>query len=108
MSKPYVIGLDLGGTNSVFGIVDKDANIVESVSVKTGKDAPESYLARCVEALKPLIEKVGGVEKIQGMGIGAPMATYTVEWWSGLPTYLGKAMFPSPSCSARRSACLSL
>ena len=29
--KPYVIGLDLGGTNSVFGIVDKDAKIVSTV-----------------------------------------------------------------------------
>ena len=26
VTKPYVIGLDLGGTNAVFGIVDKDAN----------------------------------------------------------------------------------
>ena len=26
--KPYVIGLDLGGTNSVFGIVDANANVV--------------------------------------------------------------------------------
>ena len=33
--KPYVIGLDLGGTNSVFGIVDGKANMVASVSVKT-------------------------------------------------------------------------
>lgn len=28
VTKPYVIGLDLGGTNAVFGIVDKEANIV--------------------------------------------------------------------------------
>jgi len=26
-TKPYVIGLDLGGTNSVFGIVDDKANV---------------------------------------------------------------------------------
>lgn len=26
--KPYVIGLDLGGTNSVFGIVDENANVI--------------------------------------------------------------------------------
>ena len=33
--KPYVIGLDLGGTNSEFGIVDRNANIVASTRVKT-------------------------------------------------------------------------
>ncbi len=25
MSKPYVIGIDIGGTNTVFGIVDAEA-----------------------------------------------------------------------------------
>ena len=34
-TKPYVIGLDLGGTNSVFGIVDANANVVAETSVKT-------------------------------------------------------------------------
>ena len=33
--KPYVIGLDLGGTNSVFGIVDANAHVVAETSVKT-------------------------------------------------------------------------
>ena len=33
--RPYVIGLDLGGTNAVFGIVDKEANIVAQTSVNT-------------------------------------------------------------------------
>ena len=32
--KPYVIGLDLGGTNSVFGIVDKNATIVTGSALK--------------------------------------------------------------------------
>ena len=31
--KPYVIGLDLGGTNSVFGIVDANAKVVAETSV---------------------------------------------------------------------------
>ena len=43
--KPYVIGLDLGGTNSVFGIVDGKANVVASVSVKTkGHGTAEQYV----------------------------------------------------------------
>ena len=31
----YSIGLDLGGTNSVFGIVDSQGVIVEQASMKT-------------------------------------------------------------------------
>ena len=34
--KPYVIGLDLGGTNSVFGIVDARGEIKATTAIKTG------------------------------------------------------------------------
>lgn len=75
--KPYVIGLDLGGTNSVFGIVDKKANVVASVSVKTrGHGTADQYVADCCEALKPVIDQVGGIDKIHAMGIGAPNGNY--------------------------------
>ena len=75
--KPYVIGLDLGGTNSVFGIVDKDAKIVKSVSIPTtGHGTVEKYVKACVEALQPLIKEIGGIDKVKAMGIGAPNGNY--------------------------------
>ena len=75
--KPYVIGLDLGGTNSVFGIVDGKANVVASVSVKTkGHGTAEQYVNDCCDALKTIITQVGGIDKIQAMGIGAPNGNY--------------------------------
>ncbi len=75
--KPYVIGLDLGGTNSVFGIVDGKANVVASVSVKTkGHGTAEQYVNDCCEELKTIITQVGGIDKIQAMGIGAPNGNY--------------------------------
>lgn len=76
-TRPYVIGLDLGGTNAVFGIVDKDANIIAQTSVKT-QAYPDvnDFVDACIEALKPIIAQVGGIEKIQGMGAGAPNANY--------------------------------
>ena len=87
--KPYVIGLDLGGTNSVFGIVDKDAKVIAETSVKTRGHGPvEQYVADCVAALKPIIEEVGGIEKIKGMGIGAPNGNYytnCIEYAPNLP-----------------------
>lgn len=77
LERPYVIGLDLGGTNAVFGIVDKEANIVAQTSVKT-QAYPDvnDFVDACVEALKPIIEEVGGIGKIRGMGAGAPNANY--------------------------------
>ena len=77
MSKPYAIGLDLGGTNSVFGIVDNEGNIMETVSMKTcGYSEAEDYVNDAVAALMAIVEKVGGLEKIERMGIGAPNGNY--------------------------------
>lgn len=34
MEKPYVVGIDIGGTNTVFGIVDARGTIIASSSIK--------------------------------------------------------------------------
>ena len=87
--KPYVIGLDLGGTNSEFGIVDKNAHIVASTRVKTaGHGDITQYVDDCVAALQPIIEQVGGIDKIHAMGIGAPNGNYysgSIEFAPNLP-----------------------
>lgn len=36
MEKPYVVGIDIGGTNTVFGVVDARGTILYSSSIKTG------------------------------------------------------------------------
>ena len=82
--KPYVIGLDLGGTNSVFGIVDSRGEIKATTAIKTqGYDKVEDYVDACVEALHVIIDQVGGIEKIKAMGIGAPNGNFyngTIEF----------------------------
>ena len=75
--KPYVIGVDLGGTNTVFGIVDTYGKIVAEDSIKTQKyKTAEELVEAGVACLLPLIAQGGGTEKIEGMGIGAPNANY--------------------------------
>ena len=82
--KPYVIGLDLGGTNSVFGIVDSRGEIKATTAIKTqAYNRVEDYVKASVEALQAIIDEVGGIDTIKGMGIGAPNANYyegTIEY----------------------------
>lgn len=82
--KPYVIGLDLGGTNSVFGIVDSRGDIKTTTAIKTQVyDKVEDYVDASVEALQPIIDQVGGIGKIKSMGIGAPNGNFytgTIEF----------------------------
>ncbi|MGN1262908.1 MAG: ROK family protein, partial [Prevotella sp.] len=64
--KPYVIGLDLGGTNSVFGIVDSRGEIKATTAIKTqGYETAEDYVAAAVDALQIIIDQVGGIGKIK-------------------------------------------
>lgn len=75
--KSYVIGLDLGGTNSVFGIVDRSGKVLATTSIKTqAYQDVDAYVGASVEALMQIVNQVGGLEQIQAMGIGAPSANY--------------------------------
>lgn len=87
--KPFVIGLDLGGTNSVFGIVDQRGQVLATNSIKTqAYKNVEDFVDAGIEALKPIVAKVGGLAQIKAMGIGAPNGNYysgTIEFAPNLP-----------------------
>ena len=77
MSKPYVVGIDIGGTNTVFGIVDARGHVVAADSVKTRKHVDfDDYIESLHEGLSRLIKANDAEDKIQGIGIGAPNANY--------------------------------
>lgn len=63
--KPYVIGLDLGGTNSVFGIVDSRGDIKATTAIKTqgyGNNV-QAYVDAAVDALQIIIDQVAASRK---------------------------------------------
>ena len=77
MNKPYVLGVDIGGTNTVFGIVDARGQVVASDSIKTQKHADfDAYVAELHEAVSRLLRLNDAEDKIKGIGIGAPNANY--------------------------------
>lgn len=76
-AKSLVIGLDLGGTNSVFGVIDSKGEIITTTSIKTqAYPSVDQYVMESVKAVKQIAEQVGGMEKIRAMGIGAPCGNY--------------------------------
>ena len=89
MEKPYVVGMDIGGTNTVFGVVDSRGNVLATDSVKTQQyEKIEEYVDAVCKKLLPLVQQVGGAEKIKGMGVGAPNGNYyngTIEFAPNLP-----------------------
>ena len=77
MSKPYVLGIDIGGTNTVFGIVDARGLVVASSSIKTQKhNNIDDYIDELYTEATRLIDANDATDKIHGIGIGAPNANY--------------------------------
>ena len=75
--KPYVLGIDIGGTNTVFGIVDTRGTVIASSSIKTQKYSVfEDYLEELYNEVMRLIVANDAEGKIHGIGIGAPNANY--------------------------------
>ncbi|MFV0468971.1 MAG: ROK family protein [Dysgonomonas sp.] len=89
MEKPYAIGIDIGGTNTVFGVVDKRGHIITQSSIKT-LAFPEvnDYASNLAQALKNMIDQVGGISQIKGIGVGAPNGNFfsgCIEFPPNLP-----------------------
>jgi glucokinase len=86
MERPYVIGIDIGGTNTEFGAVDAKGNIIlrggigpkfKSGALESGKyETVEAYLAELIPELNKIVEQLGGKEKFNGIGAGAPDGNY--------------------------------
>lgn len=75
--KPYVLGIDIGGTNTVIGIVDARGSVIASDSIKTAKHSKlEDYIDELYTTASRLIENNDATDKIHGIGIGAPNANY--------------------------------
>jgi len=89
MEKPYVVGIDIGGTNTVFGIVDARGSVLATNSIKTQKHTVlEDYIQELYDELTKLITDNTHISKIKGIGIGAPNANYfngTIEQAPNLP-----------------------
>ena len=75
--KPYVLGLDMGGTNSVLGVVDARGHVLARTSIKTQAfpDINDYVNALYEEAIK-IVDSVGGMDLIRGIGAGVPNGNY--------------------------------
>jgi len=71
------IGVDIGGTNTKFGIVSKDGRILVQDRLLTNKhEAVQDFIDELHVKLSPMINEAGGLKKISGIGIGAPNGNY--------------------------------
>ncbi len=95
ISQQYAIGIDIGGTNSVFGLVDHRGEIKYRGAISTRKHVQFSdYLNELYEAILPAIEQVGGFEFIKGIGVGAPNGNFYTGNIEYAPNLMWKGIVP--------------
>jgi glucokinase len=87
--QPLAIGIDIGGTGTKFGIVDRDGNVLFTGQISTKKHADVStFIDELYTAVSEIIEKAGGIGRMKGIGVGAPNGNFytgTIEYAPNLP-----------------------
>ena len=95
MDKPYVIGIDVGGTNTVVGIVDKRGQILRSGSLKTAKHAKvEDYLDELSQVIEDVMKDIATKDQIKGIGAGTPNGNYFTGSIEFAPNLRWKGVIP--------------
>ncbi len=95
MDKPYAIGIDVGGTNTVVGIVDKRGQILRKGSLATSKYADvNDYLDELAEVIEELIENTATKDQIKGIGAGTPNGNYFTGSIEFAPNLRWKGVIP--------------
>ena len=78
--KKLAMGIDIGGTNTAFGLVDEEGTIFCESAISTERykkfDDYENYVKTLCESMKALISSVSFDFELIGIGIGAPNANY--------------------------------
>jgi glucokinase len=84
-----VAGIDIGGTNTAIGLMDRDGNILVEDRLKTSNfPETEKYVAALYEKVMTNFKKVQEGHELIGIGIGAPMGNInkgTIEYPANLP-----------------------
>jgi glucokinase len=87
--EALAVGIDIGGTGTKFGIVDRTGNVLFTGDLSTKKHKKiETFIDELHDKLSALIQNVGGTGRIRGIGVGAPNGNFytgTVEYAPNLP-----------------------
>jgi glucokinase len=94
LSKDHAIGVDVGGTNTKYGIVNHRGQIVFEGSIKTDKyEDVNDFIEALYQKLQPEIEKMNDINFI-GIGVGAPNGNFYTGTIDYAPNLKWKGVIP--------------
>jgi glucokinase len=93
MNNKFAIGIDVGGTTTKFGLVTPEGEIICQDRISSvDHELVDDFIDQLYQNLAPMIESIGGISNVIGIGIGAPngnIYTGTIEYapnlkWRGI------------------------
>jgi len=95
MKKEVVVGIDIGGTNTDFCIVDREGNCLLKDSIRTDKyEDVEPFLDELTGKIKEQIQSQNGNLNVVGIGVGAPNGNYFTGSIEFAPNLKWKGVVP--------------
>jgi glucokinase len=95
LSKQVALGVDIGGTNTKYGMVNHRGEILEKGSIKTDDyEKAEDFIDALYEKITPMMEKHCTQKQFDGIGVGAPNANYYTGTIEQAPNLRWKGIVP--------------
>lgn len=77
MKKEVALGIDIGGTNTAFGFIDREGNYIAEGNILTGKHEDiNDYLKELHLEIENVLDGIRNQVELIGIGIGAPNGNY--------------------------------
>ena len=90
-----VLGIDIGGTFTKLGLVDREGRILHENEVPTtGHDNVEGYIAALHQELEKCLTELGADVSVRGIGLGAPNGNYYSGTIEHAPNLAWKGVVP--------------
>lgn len=95
ISNELAIGIDIGGTNTKYGLVNHRGEILEKGDIRTDvHEDPEAFIDALYEVLEPIITQHRSDGTVKGIGIGAPNGNYYTGTIDYAPNLAWKGIVP--------------
>lgn len=95
LANEIAIGIDIGGTNTKYGLVNHRGEILEKGDIRTDiHENPETFIDALHDVLEPMIGKHRSDGTVKGIGIGAPNGNYYTGTIDYAPNLAWKGIVP--------------
>ncbi|MDR7762924.1 ROK family protein [Riemerella anatipestifer] len=94
LSSRMALGIDIGGTNTKFGLVNHRGEILGKGRIKTDYDEIDDFINALYKEIEPILEQHNAKSQLEGIGIGAPNGNYYKGTIENAPNLNWKGIVP--------------